>query len=46
MPAGEVAESASEGPAATKTCTVEQISAMVRAGFTDDQIKAACPNGG
>ncbi len=26
------------------SCTVEQISAMVKAGFSDPQIKAACPN--
>jgi hypothetical protein len=45
VPAGEAAGGASEGPAATKTCTVEQVTAMVRAGFTDEQIKAACPAG-
>ncbi len=32
------------GQAATKSCTVEQISAMVKAGFSDEQIKAACPD--
>ena len=30
--------------AAAKSCTVEQISAMVKAGFSDEQIKAACPD--
>jgi hypothetical protein len=33
-----------EDQGATKTCTIEQISAMVKAGFSDEQIKAACPN--
>lgn len=27
-----------------RSCTVEQISAMVKAGFSDEQIKAACPD--
>ncbi len=30
--------------AAARSCTVEQISAMVKAGFSDEQIKAACPD--
>ena len=34
----------SEGNPEDWTCTIEQISAMVRAGFSDPQIKAACPN--
>ena len=32
--------------AMTKACTVEQITAMVRAGFSDEQIRAACPQEG
>lgn len=36
------AAAAAEG--GTKTCTVDQITAMVRAGLTDEQIKAACPD--
>ncbi len=28
----------------TRTCTVEQITTMVKAGFSDEQIKAACPD--
>lgn len=31
-------------PAAVRTCTVEQITAMVKAGLSDEQIKAACPD--
>ncbi len=43
-------EPASDGPAPdegdreARSCTVEQISAMVKAGFSDEQIKAACPD--
>ena len=33
-----------DGEAAARSCTVEQISAMVKAGFSDEQIKAACPD--
>jgi len=33
-----------EATEATETCTIEQITAMVRAGLTDEQIKAACPD--
>ncbi len=33
-----------EGTVEDWSCTIEQISAMVRAGFSDPQIKAACPN--
>ena len=29
---------------AKPSCTVEQITAMVKAGFSDEQIKAACPD--
>ena len=37
-PAAEVAPS--------EACTLEQITAMVRAGLSDEQVKAACPPGG
>jgi len=30
-------------PKATSSCTVEQITAMVKAGLSEEQIKAACP---
>jgi hypothetical protein len=30
--------------AADPYCNVEQITAMVKTGFTDEQIKAACPD--
>ncbi len=33
-----------EGDGEARSCTVEQISAMVKAGFADEQIKAACPD--
>ena len=33
-----------DGQATARSCTVEQISAMVKAGFSDEQIKAACPD--
>ncbi len=32
------------GEGAGRTCTVDQITAMVKAGFADEQIKAACPD--
>ncbi|MEM7355434.1 MAG: hypothetical protein AAF657_31770 [Acidobacteriota bacterium] len=35
---------AAEGESGTSTCTVDQITAMVRANFSDEQIKAACPD--
>lgn len=37
-------EAAAEGEATTRSCTVDQITAMVKAGFADEQIKAACPD--
>jgi hypothetical protein len=43
-PAPDEQPPAAEGEAGTKSCTVEQISAMVRAGFSDEQVKAACPD--
>ena len=39
-------ESASSADAASRDCTIEQIAAMARAGMTDEQIKAACADGG
>ena len=42
MPETEEPPAAEEG--ASRSCTVEQISAMVKAGFSDEQIKAACPD--
>ncbi len=33
-----------DGDREARSCTVEQISAMVKAGFSDEQIKAACPD--
>lgn len=38
---------AAEGEgSATGSCTIEQIAAMVRAGLSDEQVKAACPSDG
>ena len=42
-PPPERVEAPAEGEGAARSCTVEQISAMVKAGFSDQQIKAACP---
>ncbi len=36
-----VADGSGQG---TRTCTVEQITTMVKAGFSNEQIKAACPD--
>ena len=36
-----VADGSGQG---TRTCTVEQITTMAKAGFSDEQIKAACPD--
>ncbi len=43
-PSPDAAGSPAEGTDEDWSCTVEQISAMVRAGFSNPQIKAACPN--
>jgi hypothetical protein len=43
-PSPDEEEAVAEGEAGNKSCTVEQISAMVRAGFSDEQVKAACPD--
>lgn len=40
-PAAE--EAATVEATGTRACTVEQITAMVKAGLSDEQIKAACP---
>jgi len=37
-----IAEEPTESEKAENQCTIEQISAMARAGMTEDQIKAAC----
>jgi hypothetical protein len=42
--APEAPDTESVAPAVRRTCTVEQITAMVKAGLADDQIKAACPD--
>ncbi len=42
-PPSESPEPPASEETATRTCTVEQISAMVKAGLSDEQIKAACP---
>lgn len=39
---GEPAEASGSDPG---SCTIEQITAMVRAGLSDAQVKAACPPG-
>lgn len=44
-PPAEELDSPAETEAATRSCTVEQITAMVKAGLTDEQVKAACPEG-
>ena len=44
QPPPEGSAPSGNGRAAARSCTVEQISAMVKAGFSDDQIKAACPD--
>lgn len=33
-----------DGDTAARSCTVEQITAMVKAGLSEEQIKAACPD--
>lgn len=33
-----------EDEGVVRTCTVEQVSVMVKAGLSDEQIKAACPD--
>ncbi len=43
-PEPSVQDGAAEAEGDAWSCTVEQISTMVRAGFSDQQIKAACPN--
>ncbi len=43
-PASSGTAPAESEKAADGTCPVEQISAMVKAGFSDEQIKAACPD--
>ena len=40
---GDMADDGEDG-GGERSCTVEQISAMVKAGFSDEQIKAACPD--
>ena len=35
---------AADNDAEAWSCTIEQITVMVKAGFSDQQIKAACPN--
>jgi hypothetical protein len=44
QPEADEPQQAAEGEAGTKSCTVDQITAMVRAGLSDEQIKAACPD--
>ncbi len=43
-PASEASAATDEGGREAKSCTVEQISTMVKAGFSNEQIKAACPD--
>ena len=43
-PSPAAAESRAEEGDGTASCTVEQITAMARAGLSDEQIRAACPD--
>ena len=43
-PPTEEPAAALDSPVTSRSCTVEQITAMVRTGMSDEQIKAACPD--